>query len=60
MQQWVRSLQEEDGYNPANKKNRNDGADLDIYHYLMLSALVVAGNSGFHTRIEDIRSPQRS
>lgn len=56
--QWVRFRQKKDGYNPASKKNRNDGVDLDMYCYLKLPALVVAGESGFHSRIEDIKSPQ--
>lgn len=56
--QWVRARQEKDGYNPASKRNRNDGVDLDMYRYLMLPALVVAGDSDFHKRISDINSPQ--
>lgn len=56
--QWIRFRQKKDGYNPTSKKNRNDGVDLDMYPYLMLPALVVAGDSGFHSRIEDIESPQ--
>ncbi|WP_321936253.1 hypothetical protein [Paraburkholderia sp. J8-2] len=56
--QWVRSRQEKDGYNPSSKKKRNDGVDLDMYPYLMLPALMVAGESGFHSKIADIHSPQ--
>lgn len=56
--QWVRFRQKKHGYNPASNKNRNDGVDLDMYPYLMLPALVVAGESGFHSRIADIKSPQ--
>lgn len=29
-----------------------------MYSYLMLPALVVAGDKGFHSRIADIKSPQ--
>ena len=56
--QWVRSRQKKDGYNPASKKSRNDGVDLDMYSYLMLPALVVAGDKNFHSRIAYIKSPQ--
>lgn len=57
--QWVRSRNVKDGYNPDSRKKRNDGIDLDLYRYLMLPAFVVAEDCGFHTRIEDIESPQR-
>lgn len=56
--QWVRTRQEKDGYDPTNPKKVNDGIDLDLYHYLMLPALVVADDKGFHERLADIKSPQ--
>jgi hypothetical protein len=57
--QWVRTRQEKDGYDPTNPKKVNDGIDLDLYRYLMLPALVVADDKGFHERLVDIKSPQR-
>jgi hypothetical protein len=57
--QWVRTRQKKDSYDPTNPKKINDGIDLDIYRYLMLPALVVADDRGFHERLADIKSPQR-
>lgn len=44
--------------NPASQKKRSDGIDLDLYCYLVPPAFVVVEESRFHTRVEDIRSPQ--
>lgn len=57
--QWVRTRKEKHAYDPSSPKKVNDGIDLDLYRYLMLPALVVADDGGFHQRIADIKSPQR-
>lgn len=57
--QWVRTRQDKDAYDPTSPKKINDGIDLDLYKYLMLPALVVADERGFHERLADIKSPQR-
>lgn len=58
--QWVRSRKEKNAYDPSSSKKVNDGIDLDLYRYLLLPALVVTDDGGFHQRIADIRSPQRA
>lgn len=57
--QWVRSRQDKHAYDPTNENHENDGIDFDLYRYLMLPALVVSEDKGFHSRISDIKSPQR-
>ncbi|CAJ7708560.1 Uncharacterised protein [Burkholderia pseudomallei] len=57
--QWVRTRQDKHAYDPTNENNENDGIDFDLYRYLMLPALVVSEDKGFHSRIADIKSPQR-
>ncbi|CAE6763873.1 hypothetical protein G2912_14625 [Paraburkholderia aspalathi] len=57
--QWVRTRQKRDGYDPTSEKKVNDGIDLDLYRYLILPALVVTDDRGFHERLADIKSDQR-
>ena len=56
--QWVRTRQSKNAYDPTKEDNGNDGIDFDCYRYLMLPALVVSEDRGFHSRIGDIKSPQ--
>lgn len=58
--QWVRSRLAKDAYSPTSQRNINDGIDLDLYRYLMLPALIVADDRGFHERILEINSEQRA
>ncbi|PHV19158.1 hypothetical protein CSQ92_27680 [Janthinobacterium sp. BJB446] len=57
--QWVRTRQKKDGYCPTSVKKVNDGIDLDLYRYLILPALVVSDDRGFHEGLMDIKSYQR-
>ncbi len=57
--QMARSKKKKSAYDPENKKNRNDGIDLDIYKYFILPALVVAEDSGFFESLQTIQSFQR-
>ncbi|CAN0621130.1 protein of unknown function [Burkholderia multivorans] len=58
--QWVRTREANAPYDPNNPKKVNDGIDLDLYRYLILPALVVSDDGGFHGTIADIKSPQRT
>lgn len=58
--QWVRTRQKKHAYDPNHPNKVNDGVDLDLYRYLMLPAFVVADDKGFHERLADIKSPQRT
>lgn len=58
--QWVRTRLDKFAYDPTRDSNRNDGIDLDLYRYLMLPAVVVSDDKGFHDRIADIKRPQRA
>ncbi|WEE79507.1 hypothetical protein LZ683_09150 [Comamonas testosteroni] len=60
VRQYVRTTLTKKPYNPASKKNRNDGIDLTLYDYLMLPALVLANDSGFYSSLNDIDSFQKS
>jgi hypothetical protein len=46
-------------YDPTNRGKRNDGIDFNLYTYLALPALIVAGEGGFFGSIADITSFQR-
>ncbi|MGB8417684.1 hypothetical protein [Paraburkholderia sp.] len=58
--QFARSKRLKDPYDPASLKKINDGIDFDLYRYLQLPALVVAEDSGFFGKIENIPSFQRN
>lgn len=57
--QFARSKKLKDPYDPTSVKKLNDGIDFDLYRYLQLPAFVVAEDSGFFSRIENIPSFQR-
>lgn len=44
--QYVRSKKETEPYVPTSPKKKNDGIDFDVFHYLLLPALVVATDGG--------------
>jgi hypothetical protein len=56
--QYVRSKKTSEPYDPTSQKKRNDGIDFDIFHYLLLPALVVSTDSGFFEKLADIKSYQ--
>ncbi len=56
--QFVRSKKTSEPYDPTSQKKRNDGIDFDLFHYLLLPALVVATDSGFFEKLADIKSYQ--
>lgn len=58
--QWVRTRKTKEPYNPGSSNHLNDGIDFDLYRYLMLPAFVVSDDNGFHSKIADIKSPQRT
>ena len=58
--QYVRSKKTMSAYDPTSPKKKNDGIDFDIYNYLLLPALIVATDSGFFEKIEDIKSYQKA
>lgn len=60
LRQFVRTERTKEPYNPAARKNRNDGIDVDLYTYFMLPALVVASDSGFYGSLQDIESFQKA
>lgn len=59
LRQMARSVQAKKPYNPINKKNKNDGIDVDIYKYFILPAYVVATDSGFFGSLQTIDSFQK-
>lgn len=58
--QYVRSKKASEPYDPTSPKKRNDGIDFDLFHYLLLPALVVATDSGFFEKLVDIKSYQKA
>lgn len=58
--QYVRSKRESEPYDPKSPKKKNDGIDFDLFHYLLLPALVVATDSGFFEKLVDIKSYQNA
>lgn len=60
IRQYIRTERTKEPYNPAAKRNRNDGIDIDLYHYLMLPAIVVAKDGGFYSSLNDIDSFQKA
>jgi hypothetical protein len=60
IRQYIRTEQTKKPYNPAAKRNRNDGIDIDLYYYFMLPAFVVAKDGGFYGSLDDIDSFQKA
>ncbi|WP_412527430.1 hypothetical protein [Burkholderia lata] len=60
IRQYIRTERTKEPYNPSAKKNRNDGIDIDLYHYLMLPAIIVAKDGGFYGSLNDIDSFQKA
>jgi len=60
IRQYIRTEQTKRPYNPAAKRNRNDGIDINLYYYLMLPAFVVARDGGFYGPLNDIDSFQKT
>ncbi|HDR9000093.1 TPA: hypothetical protein QDB01_006105 [Burkholderia vietnamiensis] len=56
----MRTRKTKEPYNPGSSNHLNDGIDFDLYRYLMLPAFVVSDDNGFHSKIADIKSPQRT
>lgn len=47
------------GYNPESKKKKNDGIDIDLFHYQMLPAFILTYDKNIHSGLADISSFQR-